>query len=161
MMGHYSAFLVLWFLLKIRSVRIQDKINWDCFGFSLLSGTQLTFLCKLISSVLLLSLILLSQARRPRPYAEATHLFTEMGSLKLQINISRTLWLAHALRAAAGAACLFAGLWEGVQGEGGGFRCGLVCTAKSCGNREDIYKLGCLLELCSFFSVAAAARWEI
>ena len=51
-----------------------------------------------------------------------------------------------------------AGRGAGGGGGGGGVRCGLVCTAKSCGNREDIYKLGCLLDLCSFFSVAAAAR---
>ena len=61
-------------------------------------------------------------------------------------------------QAAAGAARLLAGL---LGRGGGGGRCGLVCTVKSCGNCEDVYKLGCLLEFCSFFSVAAAARRKI
>ena len=65
--------------------------------------------------------------------------------------------MPYGLRQARRACSLGCGKGPG-GGGGGGFRCGLVCTAKSCGNREDIYKLGCLLELCSFFSVAAAAR---
>ena len=64
-------------------------------------------------------------------------------------------------QAAAGAARLLAGLLRRGKAGGGGGLCCLVCTVQSCGNREDIYTLGGLLELCNFFSVAAAARRTI